>query len=98
MSGRTTTSILADFVASIDYADLPEALVRRIARQCLDLVGVALAGSDEPAVRAVRRLADAPGAASVWGTPGTARPGPRQQPRRSGGSARHRPAGKKKRR
>jgi preprotein translocase subunit SecF len=32
------------------------------------------------------------------GTPGTARPGPRQQPRRTGGSARHRPAGKKKRR
>jgi preprotein translocase subunit SecF len=33
------------------------------------------------------------------GTPGPARPGPRQQPRRSGGgSARHRPAGKKKRR
>jgi preprotein translocase subunit SecF len=31
--------------------------------------------------------------------PGTVRPGPRQQPRRSGGgSARHRPAGKKKRR
>jgi len=32
------------------------------------------------------------------GTPGPARPGPRQQPRRSGSSARHRPAGKKKRR
>jgi preprotein translocase subunit SecF len=32
------------------------------------------------------------------GTPGTARPGPRQQPRRTGGSTRHRPAGKKKRR
>jgi preprotein translocase subunit SecF len=31
-------------------------------------------------------------------TPGSARPGPRQQPRRSGGSARHRPAGKKRRR
>jgi preprotein translocase subunit SecF len=31
-------------------------------------------------------------------TPAAARPGPRQQPRRSGGSARHRPAGKKKRR
>jgi len=31
-------------------------------------------------------------------TPGPVRPGPRQQPRRSGGSARHRPAGKKKRR
>jgi preprotein translocase subunit SecF len=38
-------------------------------------------------------------AARATGTPGTARPGPRQQPRRSGGSsARHRPAGKKKRR
>jgi preprotein translocase subunit SecF len=32
------------------------------------------------------------------GTPGTARPGPRQQPRRTGGSTRHRPTGKKKRR
>jgi len=31
-------------------------------------------------------------------TPGPARPGPRQQPRRSGSSPRHRPAGKKKRR
>jgi len=41
----------------------------------------------------------APGTAASRGTPGTGRPGPRQQPRRSGGSsARHRPAGKKKRR
>jgi hypothetical protein len=44
----------------------------------------------------------APGAPASRATPGTARPGPRQQPRRSGGStARHRPskpAGKKKRR
>ena len=40
-----------------------------------------------------------PGASASRGAPGTARPGPRQQPRRSGGSAsRHRPAGKKKRR
>src|SRR5579862_1889867 len=31
-------------------------------------------------------------------TPGTARPGPRQQPRRAGSPTRHRPAGKKKRR
>jgi preprotein translocase subunit SecF len=39
-----------------------------------------------------------PGASASNGTPG-ARPGPRQQPRRSGGSsARHRPTGKKKRR
>jgi preprotein translocase subunit SecF len=32
------------------------------------------------------------------GTSGTVRPGPRQQPRRTGSAARHRPAGKKKRR
>jgi preprotein translocase subunit SecF len=32
------------------------------------------------------------------GTAGTVRPGPRQQPRRSGSSARHRPTGKRKRR
>jgi len=31
-------------------------------------------------------------------TPGTARPGPRQQPRRGGSPTRHRPAGKRKRR
>src|SRR5271157_3824748 len=41
----------------------------------------------------------APGAPASRGTPGATRPGPRQQPRRSGGSSgRHRPAGKKKRR
>jgi len=41
----------------------------------------------------------APGAPASRGAQGAARPGPRQQPRRSGGSAsRHRPAGKKKRR
>ncbi len=40
-----------------------------------------------------------PGAQADRGTPGAARPGPRPLPRRSGGSsARHRPAGKKKRR
>jgi 2-methylcitrate dehydratase PrpD len=74
VSGQTTTGILADFVASLDYGDLPGKLVRRVTRQGLDLTGVALAGSGEPAVQAIRHLADAPGAASVWGTNGTARP------------------------
>jgi 2-methylcitrate dehydratase PrpD len=74
VNGQTTTRALADFVASLDYADLPAELVRRVSRQCLDLTGVALAGSGEPAVRAIRHLADAPGDASVWGTAGTARP------------------------
>jgi preprotein translocase subunit SecF len=41
----------------------------------------------------------APGTSASRGTPGTARQGPRQQPRRTGGGpARHRSAGKKKRR
>jgi len=45
------------------------------------------------------RVAGVSGIPASRGTPGPARPGPRQQPRRSGGgSARHRPAGKKKRR
>jgi len=39
-----------------------------------------------------------PGTPASRGTAGTARPGPRQQPRRGGSAARHRPAGKKKRR
>jgi 2-methylcitrate dehydratase PrpD len=73
VNGQTTTGRLAEFVASIDYADLPAELVRRVTRQCLDLTGVALAGSGEPAVQAIRHLADAPGAASVWGTTSTAR-------------------------
>lgn len=74
MSGKSTTGVLADFVASLDFADLPPELVARVTRQCLDLTGVALAGSGEPAVQAIRQLADAPGTATVWGTAGTARP------------------------
>ena len=74
MNGKSTTGVLADFVASLDFADLPPDLVRRVTRQCLDLTGVALAGAGEPAVQAIRHLADAPGTATVWGTGGTARP------------------------
>jgi preprotein translocase subunit SecF len=45
------------------------------------------------------RVPGATGVPASRSTSGTVRPGPRQQPRRSGGSsARHRPAGKKKRR
>jgi 2-methylcitrate dehydratase PrpD len=71
-TARTTTGILADWVASVEYASLPTELVRRVARQCLDLVGVALAGSDEAPVRAVRELTRCPGPATVWGTGATA--------------------------
>jgi preprotein translocase subunit SecF len=52
-----------------------------------------------PADELTTTASRAPGVPASRGTPGTARQGPRQQPRRTGGSsARHRPAGKKKRR
>ena len=69
---QSTTRVLADFVASIEYPSLPEELARRVTRQCLDLTGVALAGAAEPAVRAVRALAGPSGPASIWGTAATA--------------------------
>jgi len=53
---------------------------------------------DEAAPPATALTTSASRVPAARGTPGTARPGPRQQPRRSGGSTRHRPAGKKKRR
>jgi len=53
----------------------------------------------EPSADELTATASRPaGAPASRGAPGTARPGPRQQPRRGGGTARHRPAGKKKRR
>ncbi len=68
---QTTTQVLADYVAGLEFDALPAELVRRVGRQCLDVVGVALAGVDEPAAAAVRRLAGPPAfadSASVWGT------------------------------
>jgi len=59
-----------------------------------DYAGAGTPPADELTATASR----APGVPAAR-TPGTVRPGPRQQPRRGGGStARHRPAGKKKRR
>ena len=56
-------------------------------------------GSGPTADELTTTASRAPGAPASRGAPGTARPGPQQQPRRSGGStSRHRPAGKKKRR
>jgi preprotein translocase subunit SecF len=54
--------------------------------------------SDDAAPSASALTTSASRVPAARGTPGTARPGPRQQPRRTGGSTRHRPAGKKKRR
>jgi preprotein translocase subunit SecF len=53
---------------------------------------------DDAAPAADELTATASRVTAARATPGPARPGPRQQPRRTSGSARHRPAGKKKRR
>jgi hypothetical protein len=56
-------------------------------------------GSGATADELTTTASRAPGAQASRGAPGNARPGPRQQPRRGGGGTpRHRPAGKKKRR
>jgi len=47
---------------------------------------------------AADELTTTPSRVTAARTPGTARPGPRQQPRRGGSPTRHRPAGKRKRR
>jgi preprotein translocase subunit SecF len=66
-----------------------------------DQVGFAdeVEGSEPAADELTTTASRAPGAPAARSTPGAVRPGPRQQPRRGGGSTpRHRPAGKKKRR
>jgi hypothetical protein len=81
--------------------DLPPA---QVAGEEQDDVGFddeveAVDGPEPSADELTATASRAPGASASRGAPGTARPGPRQQPRRSGSSAaRHRPAGKKKRR
>jgi 2-methylcitrate dehydratase PrpD len=64
----TTTAALARFVATLAFEELPAELVDRVKRQFLDVVGVALAGSTEPAVEAVRLLVGEGGPAAIWGT------------------------------
>jgi preprotein translocase subunit SecF len=71
----------------------------QLAEEEPDDVGFADEGPDPTGDELTTTASRAPGAQASRGAPGTARPGPRQQPRRSGGStSRHRPAGKKKRR
>jgi preprotein translocase subunit SecF len=70
----------------------------QVAEEEQDDVGFAGEGPDPTADELTTTASRAPGAPASRGAPGTARPGPRQQPRRGGSTSRHRPAGKKKRR
>lgn len=77
MSGDTTAA-LAEFVAGLDYLHLPARAVALTKRQCLDLVGVALAGSSEEAGRLAASVATRFGpepSATIWGGSLTSPPG-----------------------
>ena len=78
--------------------DLPPAQIGEAEQDDVGFAGE-VDGPEPSADELTATASRAPGASASRGAPGTPRPGPRQQPRRSGGSAsRHRPAGKKKRR
>jgi 2-methylcitrate dehydratase PrpD len=67
---KGTTAALAEFVAGIDYKDAPASAVQRVKRQCIDLVGVALAGSAEQAGQIAARQASRFGGeatSTIWG-------------------------------
>ena len=67
---RGTTAALAEFVADLDYAALPRPVIERVKRQCVDLVGVALAGSTEEAGQIAARQATRYGGettSTIWG-------------------------------
>ncbi len=84
-SGLSSAQRAGDVQDDIDYAD--------------EVEEVEGAEGPEPSADELTATASRPaGVPASRGAPGTARPGPRQQPRRSGGTTRHRPAGKKKRR
>jgi len=55
-------------------------------------------GTEPPPDELTTTASRAPRTSAGSVSAGSGRPGPRQQPRRGGGGARHRPAGKKKRR
>lgn len=73
----TTTETLAAFVAGVDPRELPDDVVALAKRQCVDLLGVALAGSLEPAGRIAREFSTRFGSdalATIWAGPATSTP------------------------
>jgi 2-methylcitrate dehydratase PrpD len=59
------TQDIGRFLSTVTFADIPAPAVATVTRGVTDCVGVMLAGSDEPATAAVRRLVDAPAAAPL---------------------------------
>src|SRR4051794_17367877 len=66
-----TTQRLAEFVGGLRSADVARGVIEGVKRHCLDLLGVALAGSTEPAAVAARRFAERQGSrpeSTIWGS------------------------------
>lgn len=65
------TGVLADFVVTTSYEDLGDRLVRLVARQIADTIGVAIAGAASPPATIARSLVSRAAGerdATVWGT------------------------------
>jgi 2-methylcitrate dehydratase PrpD len=67
----TATARLAEFVVKTTLRDCPDAAVAQVRRAALDTVGVMLAGAQEPAAVAVRRVVRAEGGTPLCTVVGT---------------------------
>jgi 2-methylcitrate dehydratase PrpD len=68
---NTNTEVIARFVAELDYAAIPKEAVERTKRQILDIIGVGLAGSTQPASKIAVNFVEKTGGApdcTIWGT------------------------------
>jgi 2-methylcitrate dehydratase PrpD len=68
---NSNTEAIACFVADLDYAAIPKEAVERTKRQILDIIGVGLAGSTQPASKVVANFVEKTGGTpncTIWGT------------------------------
>lgn len=68
---NSNTEAAASFVAHLDYSAIPKEAAERTKRQILDIIGVGLAGSTQPASKVVAHFVEKTGGApncAVWGT------------------------------
>lgn len=74
----TTTADFAEFVDSIDYTDLSDAVVEETKKRILDSIGIALGSIGDPPVEIVRATIDevhpGSGASGIWGSSRTVAP------------------------
>lgn len=67
MTERTRANELANWIASLDLADIPDAAKYAVENTVIDTVALTIAALDTDYGRAVRKAFDAHGACTVWG-------------------------------